>query len=224
MYIASLTGVEIASRLPVISAEPNALRRIAQPPLDRMYAHHDAVGAFTLLAHLHEARDRDIPGRVLQDRVRDARGAQRRGRKADADGRDAKQDRECDRPRTGEERRDDEHGNERQRCPERGLACGGEIENDAEAERDRKPRQQTPGRRIGREPAREDFARAAERVARLPRDAAGPRDIPRARPPRSPAELRHGTQPQTRSCYCRFRVRCSVNRRGTRNYFWMTLA
>ena len=101
---------------------------------------------------------------VLQDRMRDARAFQRDDRKAGGRGGERKQDRERDRPRARQHGRERKHACQRRGRPERRFAVGREIENDAEAETDRQPGHQPPGRDIGRKPARQNLARATERA------------------------------------------------------------
>src|SRR5437667_262650 len=90
MNIASLTGVEIASRVPVSSADAIAA---LSPDCELLHPHHNAVGLVPLLANLDEAGDRNVPGGVLEDRMRDARGLQRRNGKAGRCGRGSEQQR-----------------------------------------------------------------------------------------------------------------------------------
>ena len=176
-------------RRPFLDRQAHALGRIAQPALDRVHAHHDAVGALALLAHLDEARERDVPRAVLQDRVRDAGGLHRDDRKARGRRRCADEQRERDRAGAGDVCDDGEDTRERQPGPERRLMLGREVDDDPDPETDRQPWEQSPGRRVGCEPALKRLARAADeaRVGK-PRDAARTRNVPG--PNASPA-LRH---------------------------------
>jgi hypothetical protein len=114
--------------------EPYAFGRfIEAATFDGVNAHGDAVAALALLADFDEAGQCHGRNRVLQNRMDDVRGAERRGGKAErkrkADRTAARQDRDC-------------NGDERQRRgrPPGRLTIRREINDDAEAEGNRHPR------------------------------------------------------------------------------------
>jgi hypothetical protein len=177
----------------LLHRKPHAVRWLAQPALDLVHAHHDAVGLLALLAHLDETGERDIPGGVLQDRMRDAHGLERRNGKAGRCRGGAEQQRKRNGSRTRHECDGRNESGEYQRSPERGLMIRREIDNDAKAKTNREPRHEPAGRRVGRKPARDDLASAAERLrGRRPGNAARARDIPCP----NAIALRHRRRPQ----------------------------
>ena len=144
--------------------DAHALRLHAHPPRgDRRHAHHDAIAARPLLTGFHKAFDLRAPGRIDQHRMGDARGLQGGHRKAGGDGCKAERQRQTDgaAARPHRERNADTRG--RQRRPPGRLAAGGEVEDDAEAEGDRQPGRQPPGRELGGDPFGAEAAHAVGR-------------------------------------------------------------
>ena len=191
---------------------------------ERQRAHDDAIGALALLAHLDEARDGDVAGRPRQHRMRDLHGLQRRHRKARRDGRAgrARWGTPTGRCRARNAITQHASGETRARPPGR-LAVGGEIDRDAEAERDRQPRQQAARAGVGDDPVVRDCsaataeawnARPAQASARRRRSAAshvptrppapGPcPNPPCATPPRAQlcrSTILPGSRPEVSSC------------------------
>jgi hypothetical protein len=187
----------------LLHRKPDTLGRVAQPALHLVDAHHDAVGALAFLTHFDVSRNGNIPGGVLQDGMRDTDALERDCGKAGGGSGESEQQRESDRPRTGENGRGCQDCHECQCRPHRRLSMRGKIDDDAEAETDRQPRHEPPGGDIGRKPARNDFARTAKCIgAGRPGNAARPRDSPCPCPTR-PA-LRHHTARNRGPaiCYC----------------------
>ena len=120
----------------------------------------DAIGALAFLARFHVAGDDDVPGRIAQDRMSDARALERDGGKAGGERRDRQHCGKRDRSSPRQERCAGRAGRQCERCNERGLALGGKVNDDAEPERDRQPGQQAAGCDVGQEPAPESVADA----------------------------------------------------------------
>ena len=132
--------------------------------VDRAHAHHDAVAARALLARLDEAGDGRAPGRERQHRMGDAQRRERGGSKSGGDCRKAERERKSDRAAAREDRNRDAGERQRAGRPPGRLALGGEIEDDAEAESDRQPRHQSPGRNFRQRPLRQHAPQAIGRA------------------------------------------------------------
>ena len=133
--------------------QPHALRlpgdAVAVDPLDPQ---HEAVGLLALLAQLDETGERNAIGRIAQHRMIDQHGLQRGDGKAGGYGEEPKRHHEADWP-PAQQHRGDGAGCPRSRCrPPGRFALGGEIEDDAGAEGDRKPRQQAARPDLGERP------------------------------------------------------------------------
>jgi hypothetical protein len=118
-------------------------------------AHGDAVAALALLADFDEAGQRHGRDRELQNRMDDVRGAQRRGGKAGGDAGKAERERKANRTAARQDR--DCNADERQRRgrPPGRLTNRREINDDAEAESYRHPRDQPSRLDFGGHPFRQ---------------------------------------------------------------------
>ena len=115
---------------------------------DALDPHHDAIRALALLAHLDKARHFGVPHRRRQHRVLDDGAFARGGGKAGRCCRDAERRGKCDRPLPQHDGGQRRGGKQRDGRPQLGLPVGGEIDDNAAAERDREP---------GHQPARRDL-------------------------------------------------------------------
>ena len=126
--------------------KPHPLRLLRQAVrFDAVDPHDETVGLLTLLAKLDEPRQRHAIGRMVQHRVVYQRGLERGNGEAAGDRHKPETNDKAD--RSPPQQRGHHDGGNRQ-CrgsPDRWLVFGGEIEDDPEAEADRKPRQQAAG-------------------------------------------------------------------------------
>ncbi len=119
---------------------PHALELLGEARSFHPHDPHDnAIRALTLFARLDEARNVDVPGRRLQHGMGDDGALEGRSRKSGRSGRDRQGERKGHRPPPRNHRGSDRRHDEGSRGPGRRFSVGGEIEDNPEAEGDRKP-------------------------------------------------------------------------------------
>jgi hypothetical protein len=191
-------------RLPFAHRDPHAVGRVVEPAgLEPLDLHDDPIGALALLADFYPSRNGNVAGGVVEDRMGDPRALDGCRRKAGASRGHADQHRERDRSRPRQRRR--KHEGERQRrCGHRDrLMLGGEIEEDAAREGDRKPRNKPARSGLLGEPKPQMRERscAGPRTPREPRECRtidGTARRPRRRLPACSTPTTHDDRPPTR--------------------------
>jgi len=129
--------------------------------LKALDADHDAVAALALFANFHETSNQRARYRMLQDWMPEAQCLQRRRGKSAGHRRQGDHDRKCDRAPTRQICHEHCENSQRHGGPPRWLPVGSEVADDAQAERNGDPGQQSPGRRFGRRPFRYRFRQPA---------------------------------------------------------------
>ena len=167
--------------------------------VDAMGAHHDAVAAFTLLAHFDPAADAQHR-RHLQDRMRNGRAAERCHSKARCNGSDGERQRKGDGPIAQQNGGDNAGQSQRPRGPGRRLALGGEVERNPGGESDRQPRHEPSRRDICQRPLlqgrSETLGEARPGGGPGPRNSAPAAQRPRRRLPTPSTLTQHTQRPQ----------------------------
>ena len=175
--------------------DAHAVRLLRRPDaFDLERADHDAVGALALLAHFDETRDLHVAGGRLQDRMRHVSALERRGGEAGGGRGERQRHRERDRPGARQNGRAGADRGERHRGPPGGLAFGGEIDRDAQPERDRQPGQQPAWNGLGDGVAAQTRGERRRRCRANIQATAAPADARRA------ARFRSGPCPTTAPC------------------------
>ena len=177
------------------NGKPHTLRLVDDAvAVDALDAQHEAIGLLALVAQFDKARDRHAVGGKAQNRMLDQRGFERRHGKAGADGEKSERENEGHRPVAQQHSGRRRNGKGGQGRPPGRLMLRGEIKNDAGAEGDREPRQQS-------RPAPISAAAHARMRAGTANSACGQTPFqPHGAPPTGQVRTPARARPRTRSC------------------------
>jgi hypothetical protein len=135
------------------NGKPDALRLVDNAvAFNTLEPEHKAVGLLAFVAQLDKAGNRHAVSGKAQNRMIDQRGFDRRNCEAQSNGEKAERKNESQRPAPQKDHRNGGNHNCRQCRPPGRFVVGCEIENDAAAERHRKPGKEPAGPNLGGRP------------------------------------------------------------------------